>query len=65
MRVGIFLGLFPANCPSLDKIVFVADEHDADMLMGLRAYLLHPLVQILEGLHIGEVEHQQGHDGAV
>jgi hypothetical protein len=65
MRVSVFLRLFPADCSTFNKVAFVADEHDADMLVRLRAYFLHPLVQILEGLWFGEVKDQQGHDGAV
>ena len=55
----------PVVCPDraqVPQVSLVSDEHDAHRLVSVLADLLQPLVEVLETLLLGDVEHDQSPD---
>jgi hypothetical protein len=47
------------------EVVLVANHHDLDLVMGIVLDLEEPLVETVEGIALGEVEDEEGGDGAL
>jgi hypothetical protein len=47
------------------EVVLVADDHDLDLVVRVVLDFEEPLVKTLEGVALGQVEHQEGGDRAL
>lgn len=47
------------------EVVLVADDDDLYLIVGVVLDLEEPLVETLEGIPLGQVEHQEGRDGGL
>jgi hypothetical protein len=46
------------------EVILVADEDDGEFLIGVILGLLEPLGEVVEGLPVGDIVHEDGRDGA-
>ena len=62
-RTCKLLGLFRGHSPQVPQITLVTDQHDHDVGVGMVAKFLQPTVDIVVGLVLADIVHEESTDG--